>query len=114
MVIIGTFQSEFINDTENQPVIASEARQSRMEIMHMFLRDCFTLFAMTFFYCVIASEAWQSHALVIASEAWQSHALVIASEARQSRALVIASEARQSRRKNKFFYEIATSLRSSQ
>jgi len=85
MVIIGTFQSEFINDTENQPVIASEARQSRMEIMHMFLRDCFTLFAMTFFYCVIASEAWQSHALVIASEAWQSHALVIASEAWQSR-----------------------------
>jgi hypothetical protein len=53
-----TFQSEFINDTEDQPVIASEARQSHP--------------------CVIASKA------------------------------------RQSLRKNKFFYEIATSLRSSQ
>jgi len=28
-------------------VIASAARQSRMEIMHLFSRDCFTLFTMT-------------------------------------------------------------------
>jgi len=40
--------------------------------------------------------------------------LVVASEARQFHPCVIASEARQSRRKNKFFYEITISLRSSQ
>jgi len=37
----------FGNDIEGKSVIASEAWQSRMEIMHLFLRDCFILFAMT-------------------------------------------------------------------
>ena len=110
--IMDTFQTEFINDTEDQPVIQTVSKFKNLKKIDSYfpfkakirakwyLRYPFVVKIM-YLYPISKSGTLLRHSL-------------IASKARQFHPCVIAGKARQSLRKNKFFYEIATSLRSSQ